>query len=157
VLGGNRVYGAYLADVGYFVFVEDDLLQGKGDSKEWRECFLDVVSVFPALFAFVGPPHGIALLSSHDGLLEHLVQDVVIFDANGGRSLDEGEDDLKGGDLSLIHEFDQLEGRSILDDLLGLGGNALEIRLQFVVFAGDALVKLISDDFCLSVGLLVLI
>lgn len=157
VLSGDGVDGADLSYVGDFVLVENDLLEGEGDSEEGRKGLLDAVSVLPALLALVGLPDGIALLGSNDGLLEHLVQNVVIFDPDRGRPLDEGEDHLQRRYLALVHQVDQLEGVRILDHLFGLGGYVLKIGLEFVVFAGDALIELISDEFRLSVGLALLI
>lgn len=157
VLSGNRVDWLHLSHIRNFVFVKDDFLEWNRNSEERRKCLLSVVSEFPAFFAFIGSSHSVALLGCHNCFLEHLVKNIIIFDPNGGCSFDEGENNLNRGDFSLIHELYQLKCMRIFDDLFGLGRNVLEIRFEFVVFTSYSLIELISDEFCLTIGLSFLI
>lgn len=73
MFGGNRIDRLDLSDVGDFILVDDDLFEGNGNSKEGRKGLFYVITVFPALFAFVGFSDSITFLSCYDSFLEHLV------------------------------------------------------------------------------------
>ena len=120
MLSWNRVDWLHMTHVSDFVLVKNDLFEGHGNAKEWWESLLSVVAEFPAFFVFVGLSYSITLFGSYDGLLEHLIKNVVIFDANCGCSLDEGEDNLMRGDFTLVHELNQLKSMRIFDDIFGL-------------------------------------
>jgi hypothetical protein len=50
----------------------------------------------------------IALSGSYDCLLKHLINDIVILNPDSGSTFYEGEDNLQGSDLALVHESNQL-------------------------------------------------
>lgn len=89
---------------------QDDFLEGKGYSKEWGETLIQFVSHSPTPLMLILCSNLIALSGGYHCLLEHLIDDVVILNPNGGGAFDEGENDLQGSNLSLVHEANQLSG-----------------------------------------------
>ena len=109
VLCGDWIDGIEMTYVCCFVFVEKDLFERDGYSKEGWKGILELISIFPTFFAFIVCSDVIALSGHSDCLFEHLVKYIAIFDSNGCCSLYECKDNLKRSEFSLIHKIYKFE------------------------------------------------
>jgi hypothetical protein len=114
---GDRISRVYMSSVYDFVFEENDFFDGERDSEERRETLLKLVSPLPASLVPILGPFTIAFVGSHDGLLEHLINQIVVFDSNGCAPFDEGKHNLERGDFSSIHSIHKFNSRRLHNDL----------------------------------------
>jgi len=83
----------------HYVFLETD-----GNTKERWECLFLVIPIPPAFFLVTILPNLIDFLCFLESRFKKLIDDVIIFDSNAGRSFDEDEAYSIGSVFSLIHE-----------------------------------------------------